>query len=74
MTPKRKDEPIMLTQNQLYALMLAIYEYRKNNPTDLFVTELLESADDIITTEHWARFKEQQRIDDILEQIAKDYE
>jgi hypothetical protein len=74
MAKTRKDEPILLSDNQLYALMLAIYEYRKNNPNDNFINQALAKADDIIQVEHWARFKEQQRIDDELEQLAKEYE
>ena len=77
----RKDQPIMLNDEQLYAVMClllplrpsAVKKPRFKKPSGSELDACIE-AYDIITSEFWARAEEQHRIDAELELIKADYE
>ena len=72
----RKPQPILLSDDELYALMRATFKHpkvRKWKPTG-YELELLRDAYDKIATEYYARAEEEQRIDKELELIRAEYE
>ena len=72
----RKPQPVLLSDDELYALMRATFKHPKVpkwNPQG-YEQELLQNAHEKIATEYYARAEEQQRIDAELDLIAKDYE
>jgi hypothetical protein len=72
----RKPQPILLNDDELYALMLATFKHPKVpkwKPTG-YELGLLKDAYEKIATEYYARAEEQQRIDKELELIRTEYE
>jgi hypothetical protein len=75
----RKNKPIELNDDQLYAIMRGILRHTDGKKShvpkpDGYELRLCREAYDIITTEFWARAEEQQRIDQELYKIAEEYE
>lgn len=76
----RKDEPIQLNNDQLYVVMHSLFIHTRLAPVDLtykpegYELKLCRQAYDIISKEFYARAKEEQRIDNELYEIAKEYE
>jgi len=71
----RKPEPILFTEDELYALMRATFRHPKVKawkPSG-YELELIRDAYDKISTEYYARAEEQQRIDAELHRIAEEY-
>lgn len=72
----RKPQPILLSDDELYALIRATFKHPKVpkwNPKG-FELELLKDAYEKIATEYYARAEEQQRIDSELDLIRAEYE
>jgi hypothetical protein len=72
----RKPQPVLLSDDELYAVMLATFKHPKVpkwKPTGREL-ELLRDAYDKIATEYYARAEEEQRIDKELELIRAEYE
>jgi hypothetical protein len=69
----RKQEAIMLSDDELYALMRATHpKVREWNPTGIELT-LLNDAYNKINTEYKARAEEEQRMEAELEILDKEY-
>jgi hypothetical protein len=72
----RKPESVMLSDDELYAVMRATFQHPKVpkwKPKG-YELELLKDAYEKIATEYYARAEEQQRIDGELELIRVEYE
>jgi hypothetical protein len=72
----RKPQPILLNDDELYALMLATFKHPKVpkwKPTG-YELGLLKDAYEKIAKEYYARAEEQQRIDEELQLIRAEYE
>jgi len=71
----RKEQPIMLDDNQLYAAMLATH--RVLNPelfkwkAEGYELDMTREAYEIISAELWARADEEQRIDQELDELRE---
>jgi hypothetical protein len=75
MAKTRKDLPLTLTSDQLYAVMRGLHRHMttRNKPTG-FELNLCREAFDVISTEYYARAEEEQRIDEELKKIWEDYD
>ena len=69
----RKPEAIMLSDDELYALMRATHPKVKGWEPNGIEAELLCDAYNKIVREHHARWQEQERIDTELKQIDNEY-
>jgi hypothetical protein len=75
----RKPQPVMLTDDELYAVMRATFQppkvlkLPKWEPTG-YELKLLKDAYKTITAEYYARAEEQERIDNELQLIRAEYE
>lgn len=72
----RKPEAVILNDDELYAVMLSIFNHPKApkwKPTG-YELGLLKDAYEKIATEFYARAEEQQRIDEELQLIRAEYE
>ena len=72
----RKPEPVMLTDDELYAVMRATFQHPKvpQWKPQGYELELLKDAYGKIATEFYARAEEEQRIDNELLLINAEYE
>jgi hypothetical protein len=72
----RKPQPILLNDDELYALMRATFKHPKvpKWKPQGYELELLRDAYDKIATEYFARAEEQQRIDGELGLIRAEYD
>ena len=80
----RKNKPIELDDDQLYVVMHSLFMHTRlahtsDSPNLTYKPEgyelqLCRDKYDIISTEFWARAKEEQRIDNELYELAKEYE
>jgi hypothetical protein len=72
----RKPEPVMLNDDELYAVMRATFQHPKvpQWKPEGYELGLLENAYKKIAKEFYARAKEDQRISDELELIRVEYE
>ena len=72
----RKPQPILLSDDELYAVMRATFQHPKvpkYKPTG-YELGLLKDAYEKIDKEFYARAEEQQRIDNELQLIRAEYE
>ncbi len=72
----RKPQPVMLNDDELYAVMRATFQHPKvpkYKPTG-YELGLLKDACEKISKEFYARAEEQQRIDNELQLITAEYE
>jgi hypothetical protein len=72
----RKPQPILLSDDELYALMRATFKHPKVTKwkPDGYELGLLKDAYEKIAKEYYARAEEQQRIDEELQLIRAEYE
>lgn len=75
----RKPQPIVLNDDQLYAVMRAVLRHTDGKKSHVgkpegFELRVCREAYDIITSEFWDRSAENARIDAELELIKADYE
>jgi hypothetical protein len=72
----RKPEPVMLNDDELYAVMRATFQHPKvpQWKPEGYELGLLKNAYKKIAKEFYARAEEQQRIDNELQLIRAEYE
>lgn len=80
----RKNKPIELNDDQLYVVMHSLFVHTRLAHTsdrprltykpEGYELQLCRDTYDIISAEFWARAKEEQRIDNELYELAKEYE
>lgn len=72
----RKNEPVMLNDEELYALMRASFHHHKVQVWKPVGSELkvLKDAHAKLEEEFWARAKEEQRIETELKLLEDEYE
>ena len=79
MARTRKNEPIKLNDDQLYALMRGLQRHldgaKSNVPKPVGVErKYAREALNLVVAEFWARAAEENRIDQELQAIAAEYE
>ena len=72
----RKPQPILLSDDELYALMRATFQHPKvpNWKPEGYELGLLKKAHEKIAKEYYARAEEEERMDKELELIRAEYE
>ena len=79
MPKMRKDKPIVLNDDQLYAVMRQLHRHTSPKPKGLnkptgYELKMIREAYDIVANEFWERAEEEHRIDEELKQIAREYD